>query len=124
MKHLKTLFLSAILSVLFIQTKAQVITFSKGIDHVKECCLAVKNAIASNDGATAQNKAKDLIQALNDVPLKYMTPAQSGVWAKYIRQLQADSNHISTVSAVANQKEYFSDLTTNLQAAIDGLKMK
>jgi len=124
MKYLKTLFLSAILSVLFIQTKAQVITLSKGIDHVKECYSAVKNAIVANDGATAQNKAKDLIQALNDVPIKYMTPAQSGVWAKYVGQLQADSNHISSVPAVANQKEYISDLTINLQIAIDGLKMK
>jgi len=122
MKYLKTLFLSAILSVLFIQTKAQVITLSKGIDHVKECYSAVKNAIVANDGATAQNKAKDLIQALNDVPIKYMTPAQSGVWAKYVGQLQADS--ISSVPAVANQKEYISDLTINLQIAIDGLKMK
>jgi hypothetical protein len=124
MKYLKTLVLSLIMSVSFIQSKAQVITLSKGIDHVKACVSAVKDAIAANDGATAQTKAKDIIQALNEVPLKYMTSGQSGVWAKYIGQLQSDSNHISTVSAVANQKGYLAGISINLQAAIDGLKMK
>jgi hypothetical protein len=125
MKYLKTIFLSAILSVLFIQSKAQhVITLSRGIDHVKECVSAIKDAITANDGATAQSKAKDLTSALNAVPLKYMTPAQASIWAKYIGQLQSDSNHISEITTVANQKGYFSDLTRNLQAAIDGLRMK
>src|ERR1700722_5927152 len=124
MKYLKAIVLSLIVSVSFIQSKAQVITLSKGIDHVKACVSAVKDAVAANDGATAQNKAKELTSALNAVPLKYMTPAQAIVWGKYIGQLQSDSDHISTVSAIANQKEYLSDLTTNLRAAIDGLRMK
>jgi len=125
MKYLKTLFLSGILLLAFMQTKAQqVITLSKGIDHVKECSLAIKNAIASNDGVTAQNKAKDLLTALNEVPVKYMTPAQASHWTKYADQLALGSKHISEVSDVADQKQHFATLNTNLQAAVDGLKMK
>jgi hypothetical protein len=125
MKYLKTLFLSVILLAAFMQTKAQqVITLSIGIDHVKECSSAVKDAIAANDGATAQNKAKDLLKALDEVPLKYMTPAQATVWARYANQLQTESKHISEVPDVADQKQYFTTLAANLQAAVDGLRLK
>src|ERR1700709_670790 len=108
MKYLKTLFLSGILLFAFMQTKAQqVITLSKGIDHVKECSSAVKDAIAAGDGATAQNKAKDLLVALNEVPVKYMTPTQASHWTKYANQLQSESKHISEASDVADQKQHF-----------------
>ncbi len=125
MKYLKTLFLSGILLLLFMQTKAQqVITLSKGIDHVKECSLAVKDAIAAGDGATAQNKAKDLLKALDEVPVKFMTPAQASVWARNANQLQSESKHISEVSNVADQKQHFTTFAANLQTAVDGLRMK
>jgi hypothetical protein len=125
MKYLKTLFLSGILLFAFMQTKAQqVITLSKGIDHVKECSSAVNDAIAAGDGATAQNKAKDLSKALDEVPVKYMTPAQASLWSKYAIQLHSDSKYISEVSDVADQKQHFTMFTTNLHAAIDGLRMK
>jgi hypothetical protein len=125
MKHLKTLFLSGILLIAFMQAKAQqVITLSKGIDHVKECSSAIKDAIAANDGVTAQNKAKDLLTALNEVPVKYMTPKQASQWTRYVNQLQSDSKHISEVSDVADQKQHFTTLAANLQVAVDGLRMK
>lgn len=125
MKYLKTLFLSGILMLAFMQTKAQqVITLSKGIDHVKECSSAVKDALAANDGATAQNKAKDLLKALDEVPVKYMTPKQASVWTRSANQLHSESKHISEVSDVADQKQHFATFTTNLQAAVDGLRLK
>ena len=124
MKYLKALVLSLVLSVLFTQSKAQAVTLSKGIDHVKACVSAVKDAITANDGVTAQTKAKDLVTALNDVPLKYMTPAQSRVWSSTISQLQADSKHISEVTDVADQKAHLASLTANLQSTIESLKMK
>ncbi len=125
MKYLKTLFLSGILLLAFMQTKAQqVITLSKGIDHVKECSSAVKDAITAGDGASAQNKAKDLLKALDEVPVKYMTPNQASVWTRYANQLQSESKHISEVSDVADQKQHFTALAANLQTAIDGLRMK
>ena len=125
MKYLTTLFLSGILLIAFMQTKAQqIITLSKGIDHVKECSLAIKDAIAANDGVTAQSKAKDLLTALNEVPVKYMTPKQASEWTRYAGQLQSDSKHISEVSDVADQKQHFAMLAANLQTAVDGLRMK
>jgi hypothetical protein len=125
MKYLKTLFLSGILLVSFTEIKAQqVITLSKGIDHVKLSLSAVKGALDANDGVTAENNARELIKALNEVPVKYMTPKQVKVWTASIEKLQFDSRHIGEVQDVAHQKEHFASLSTNLQAVIDGLKLK
>jgi len=110
---------------LLVQVKAQpVITLSKGIAHVKECFEGIKDALAANDGAAAQNKAKDLVKALNEVPVKYMTPAQVSQWTKYSTQLLSESTQISQTSTVASQQVPFTSLSTDLQAAIDALKLK
>jgi hypothetical protein len=125
MKYLKVLVLSLILLVSFTQTKAQqVITLSKGIDHVKLSLSAVKSAIDANDGVTAENNAKELIKALNEVPVKYMMPKQVKVWTASIEKLQFDSRLISEVQDVAHQKEHFANLSANLSTVIDNLKLK
>jgi hypothetical protein len=124
MKQLKTIFLSLILVALFTQTKAQVNPLNKALNNVTDAYSGIKNALAANDGIKAENKAKELIKALNNVPTNSMTPDQLKLWTKYIDQLQFDGRHISEVPRVEHQKEHFARLTKNLHAVLDGFKMK
>jgi hypothetical protein len=123
MKHLKTFFLSLILVALFTQTKAQVSTLNKALNNVADSYLDIKSALAANNGAAAENKAKELLKALDKVPLNSMTPDQLKLWMKYVDQLQFDGRHISEVPRVEHQKEHFARLTKNLHAVLNGLKM-
>ena len=106
MKSLKTLFLSVILFLVsFAQTKAQAGTLNKSLSHLTDSYEGIKSALAANNGVAAENKAKEFIQALNEVPVKEMKPGQLKVWSKYIDQLEFDSRHISEVPRVPHQKE-------------------
>lgn len=123
MKQLKTLFLSLLLAALFTQTKAQVSPLNNAINNVTDSYLGIKGALSANDGIAAENKAKELLKALDKVPLNSMTPDQLKIWMKYIDQLHFDSRHISEVPRVEHQKEHFVRLTKNLHVVLNGLKM-
>ena len=123
MKNLKPLFLLLIFLVVFTQTKAQANSLNKSISHLTDCYEGIKRAIAANNGVAAENKAKEFIQALNEVPVKEMKPNQQKVWTKYIDQLQFDSRHISEVPRVPHQKEHFAKLTKNMHKVLDAFGM-
>jgi hypothetical protein len=124
MKQLKILVLSLFLVALFTQTKAQVIPLDKALNNVTDSYLGIKKALAANDGIAAENKAKELLKALDKISLNSMTPEQLNIWTKYIDQLQFDARHISEVPRVEHQKEHFSRLTKNLHAVLNVFKMK
>jgi outer membrane lipoprotein-sorting protein len=65
MKQLKTFLLSLILVTLFMQVKAQVSPLDKALNNVADSYSGIKSALAANDGVAAENKAKELIKALN-----------------------------------------------------------
>jgi hypothetical protein len=123
MKQLRIFILSLVFVSLFNQAKAQVSPLSKALNNVTDSYSGIKNALAANDGIAAENKAKELLTALNNVPVNDMTSDQLKLWTKYIDQLQFDSRHISEVPRVEHQKEHFVRLTKNLRAVLNGFKM-
>lgn len=123
MKTLKPILLSFILLISVIQVRAQVNSVKVSISKVTESYLAVRTALAAEDGTTASARAKELLTALNDVPTKRMTQRQLALWTKYFGQLLFDTRHISEVDRVHHQKEHFERLTKNLHTILDGFKM-
>ena len=106
-----------------VQGKAQVNPLKAAINRVTEKYLGVENYLAAEKGDGAANKAKELLEALNAVPVKRMTPEQATLWKKYFGQLIFDTRHISEVPRVHHQKEHFDRLTTNMHIILTSFKM-
>jgi len=123
MKTLRPFLLLLTLLILVVQSKAQVNSLKVAITKVTESYTGIKNALAAEDGDAASIKAKELLGALNEVPVKKMTPSQSALWKKYYGQLIFDTRHISEVARVHHQKEHFGRLTENLHTILTGFKM-
>jgi hypothetical protein len=124
MKTLKisaVIFFMALLNI--ISVKAQNRPLTASINKVIDNYLALKNALINADGTAAENKAKNLLASINDVPQNNMPAAQLSLWTKYAAKLQYDSRHISEVDRVPHQREHFASLSNNLFAVLKGFKL-
>jgi hypothetical protein len=123
MKTLKTGLLILTLVITSIQIKAQEITGSGTVNNVVIAYLGVKNALTTDNNAIAQSKAKELLAAVNAVPMNKLSPDQHKIWMTYMEKLQFDSRHISESNALDHQREHFTNLSKNLYEVVKGLKL-
>ena len=99
-------------------TLAQNNAIAASINVVVKNYLAVKTALAANDGAAAENKAAALLVSLNSVPTGF-----SSNKATLISKMQYDSRHISEVNRIGHQREHFVSLSDNLYLLLKDLKV-
>ena len=123
MKTLKTLsiILTLTLSVLLVSAKNT--APANAIDKITSAYLGVKNALSAGNGALAETKAKELLDALSADPAKGLKPDQQKLLNSYLDKLKFDSRHISETTAVDHQREHFASLSKNMYVVLKGLKM-
>jgi hypothetical protein len=122
MKNIKFLFVAIALLLVFTQIKAQNVTVSTALNNVLSAYYGVKNSLVTDKAVFAQSKAKELIVAINAVPVGEMNVGQQKIWASHTDKLLSDSKHISE-STLENQRDYFTTLSKNLFEVFKGLKM-
>jgi hypothetical protein len=115
MKIIRSIFVALLLSIVAINAKAQ--TTNATIDNVVAAYLEVKNALAADNGAIAEAKAKILYNQIITVQVK-----DQAAWKKYADKLSFDSRHISETTAIDHQREHFAALSKNLYEVLKDLK--
>ena len=85
--------------------------------------IAIKNALADNDGTTAEVKANELAALLASQPDKGLNRAQWKFLASHLEQLIDDSKSIGITSYVDKQRPFFSKLSTTMYTVLKGLKI-
>ena len=123
MKILKITFLFLALAVSVLYTYGQDNASNTSIDKITNAYLGVKNALIINSGATAQNKAKELLASITGFPVDGLTAVQRKTWVAYQDKLQFDSRHISETTDTDHQKEHFASLSSNLYQVLKAFKM-
>jgi len=103
--------------------KAQDNSLGKSVNAMIDSYLALKNALANNDGNTAEAKAKGLLATINTMPLKEMNAKQQSVWNTLEPKLEFDSRHISEVPRVPHQREHFASLSNNIYTVLKAFKL-
>ena len=78
--------------------------------------LALKEALADDDGKIAQARAKTLLTEIDKVPMAQMTTDQHAAWMKYMKKLSYDAQHISETNDTEHQREHFVTLSKNVFA--------
>lgn len=114
MKITRSIFCILILAVVAINVKAQ--ATNTAINNVVTAYLDVKNALAADNGATAEAKAIVLTAQIAAVQLQ-----DQATWKKYADKLSFDARHISETKAIDHQREHFASLSKNLYAVLKKL---
>jgi hypothetical protein len=123
MKTLKTFIILLTVLVSYSTVKAQDKTAGTAVNNVLTAYLNVKNALTADNKVATKSKAKDLLTAVNAVPMDKFTPEQHKLWMTYSEKLEFDSRHISESDAIDHQREHFTSLSKNLYEVVKGLKL-
>jgi hypothetical protein len=111
MKIIRSIFVALLLTVVAIGAKAQ--ATNAAINNVVSAYLDVKSALAADNGANAEAKAKVLTTQIAAVQIK-----DQATWKKYVDKLSFDARHISETAAIDHQREHFASLSKNLYAVL------
>ena len=83
---------------------------------------AVKNALISDDGKTANFQAGELVKTLTVVPMAKMTEEQHKIFMGLLDKIKFDAEYINETMNVKYQRDHFNDLSNNIFALVKGLK--
>jgi hypothetical protein len=117
MKTIKTLSIALVLAISVSFANAQ-----NNIDNITKAYFTVKNAIAANNSAGANEGAKTLLGALS-APETGLKPDQLKLYNSYAEKLKFDGRHILESTDVNHQREHLASLSKNLYEVLKGLKM-
>ncbi|MGZ3980259.1 MAG: DUF3347 domain-containing protein [Mucilaginibacter sp.] len=120
---LKTLFMLMLVVTGVSYAKAEPGTLGTALNNVTGAYLGIKNALVANNATEAENKALDLVKAINAVPVKSMAADQQKTWALYVNKLLFDSRHIGESNPVDHKREHFASLSTNLFDVLKAFKL-
>ncbi len=124
MKTLRSILFLAILMILgFKPAKADPPSLSAALNTVTKAYLGIEDALVIGNASVVQNKAMDLISALNTVPDGSMTADQHKTWLDYLNKLEYDSRHISESGSIDHQREHFGSLSDNLFVVLKSFKL-
>jgi hypothetical protein len=114
MKITRSVFVALLLTVVTIGAKAQ--TTNAAINNVVTAYLDVKSALAADNGANAEAKARILTAQITAVKI-----TDKAAWKKYADKLSFDARHISETKKIDHQREHFASLSKNLLEVLKAL---
>ncbi len=82
----------------------------------------LKNALAKDDGKTAQTAAQALYDDIAKVALDKLSADQHEVWMKYEKKLSFDAEHIKGIDENKHQREHFVSLSKNMHEVMKVIK--
>ncbi len=85
--------------------------------------IDLKNALAADDVAAAQGKAKIMKSQVDAIQTKDMSADRQSVWKSYVDKLSFDSRHISESTSIDHQREHFASLSKNMYAIVKAFKV-
>jgi hypothetical protein len=85
------------------------------VDAVVQSYLALKNALASDNGKEAAAAAGNVSAVLNSVDVKTLPPAQQGIYTDVAEDMKEHAQHIAdNAGKMDHQREHFETLSKDL----------
>lgn len=78
--------------------------------------FAIKDALVQTDGATASEKSKVLLTAINTIKMDKLEMNVHAIWMEVLADLKGDTEYIANTKDVARQREHFMSLSKNIYA--------
>ncbi len=92
------------------------------LSSVYDAYFSLKNALAKDDGKSAEEAAKTLFDEISAVQMDKLDPVQHAVWMKLQKKLSFDAEHIKSVDETKHQREHFVSLSKNMHEVMTLIK--
>ena len=91
---------------------------NSALSPVLSSYMALKDALVKSDGSTASSLASQLVTTLDAVKMEDLSGDAHVAWMKYAKDLKADAEQISQANDIANQRNRFISLSTNMHEVV------
>ncbi|MBK5285738.1 MAG: DUF3347 domain-containing protein [Bacteroidia bacterium] len=118
----KMILMAALVAAPFMQN-AFAQTDSSAFRSVISSYLNVKNELINSNGDSVRAAAKNLYQAIADVPMEKLTSTQNKVWKQYQEKLSYDAEHMKQTDELEHQREHFAKLSINFFKMLKALNV-
>lgn len=116
--------LNLLIAVLFVFAVLNVTAQSNAtLQPVLNSYVALKDALVKTDAANASLQAKDLLTAIEAVKSNELSNEANEAWAKSLKDLKEDAEHISETKEISHQRDHFMSLSKNMYQVIKVSKM-
>ncbi|MCS4228654.1 DUF3347 domain-containing protein [Sphingobacterium sp. BIGb0165] len=94
----------------------------RSLDEVYSAYFELKDALARDNGQTAQQAAKKMQAAVAKIDVAKLETATAAAWKQYQRKLAFDTEHIAGIDENGHQREHFVTLSKNMYALLKVVK--
>jgi hypothetical protein len=123
MVYLKIFSLALFFAFFNSSVNAQKLTRNNNMDKILNDYIAIKNALADNEGTAAKLKANELYSLLTSQPGKGLNHHQLNVFANYLGPLTDNTRSIAITVIADEQRPYFAKLSVTLYELLKELKI-
>jgi len=101
------------------KTKADApVAKDRSLDEVYSAYFELKDALARDNGQTAQQAAKKMEAVVAKIDAAKLETATAAAWKQYQRKLAFDTEHIAGIDENGHQREHFVTLSKNMYALL------
>ncbi len=94
----------------------------RSFEEVYSAYFELKDALARDNGQTAQQAAKKMESAVAKIDAAKLETAGAAAWKQYQRKLAFDTEHIAGIDENGHQREHFVTLSKNMYALLKVVK--
>ena len=94
----------------------------RSLDEVYSAYFELKDALARDNGQTAQQAAKKMEAVVAKIDATKLETTAAAAWKQYQRKLAFDTEHIAGIDENGHQREHFVTLSKNIYALLKVVK--
>lgn len=94
----------------------------RSLDEVYSAYFELKDALARDNGQTAQQAAKKMEAVVAKIDATKLETTAAAAWKQYQRKLAFDTEHIAGIDENGHQREHFVTLSKNMYALLKVVK--
>jgi hypothetical protein len=103
----KLSFLFALMMATSFTIQAQSVVAKRAFNSTLKAYFDTKNALATDNAAQANERAKALVDQLTDFPIKTLTTAQQLLWKTEVETMKKAATLVATEQAIKEQRKSF-----------------
>jgi hypothetical protein len=119
----KILLVSFIAIMAFIQMARAQSECGLSLNKVLASYYDLKNGLFTDDAVKARAAAKELYDAIENVPDDQLSADQRKTWLQYEKKLSYDAEHIKQTDEIEHQREHFTNLSLNMYKTMKALNV-
>ncbi len=111
----------ALATISIVQTSFAQTDSKQVLNDILTAYLNLKNSFVADNTESARAAAKQIFNAIDNMPIKDLPDNQHKIWMKYSDKIHYDAEHIKSPVDIDHQREHFITLSKNMYELMKAL---